>query len=93
MRTFKTIEALEAQKVALENEDLTPVIEQRVAEAREIITREVMMEQAQALARVALKIEVAYELAEELEAEREETEETAVETEVTTEETSPETFV
>lgn len=77
MRTFKTIEALEAQKVALENEDLTPLIEKKVEEFREQVTKEVMLGHAQALARVVLKIEVAYELAEELEAE--EAEETVVE--------------
>lgn len=72
MRNYKYIDRLIEQKTAIEQEDFSTIVEERVAEYRKMIEAEIKQSVDLALAQINLKIETAIEFANELEAEQEE---------------------
>lgn len=72
MRNYKYIDRLIEQKTAIEQEDFSTIVEERVAEYRKMVEAEIKQSVDLALAQINLKIETAIEFANELEAEQEE---------------------
>ena len=72
MRNYKYIDRLIEQKTAIEQEDFSTIVEERVAEYRKKVEAEIKQSVDLALAQINLKIETAIEFANELEAEQEE---------------------
>ena len=72
MRKYKYIDRLIEQKTAIEQEDFSAIVEERVAEYRKTVEAEIKQSVDLALAQINLKIETAIEFANELEAEQEE---------------------
>lgn len=71
MKNYKYIDRLIEQKTAIEQEDFSAIVEEKVAEYRKTVEAEIKQSVDLALAQINLKIETAIEFANELEAEQE----------------------